>query len=260
MRRRFNYTGRRKILHSEVRIGLSRDAGGAPTFEASFDLSRLELPPTAMIFVEAYHQTQVMRFPYGTVQHPVTPADRRLVDLDEGEGIHFRIKVCDPSNLSLLLAEAKEISPLDADEALENRISLLSLAASSTLGQEVWRLHLPDGKPILYYNDQLPNGKNFVTSHPAFHSLVFPCIMRLVLTHILIHEGYEPEEEELPGWMTDWLRFAQRYPGVEPPPTDRGTDADEGPLLEWIERAVSAFTNHDRCLERLQHHLEERQP
>ncbi|HUQ69268.1 MAG TPA: hypothetical protein VM165_07095, partial [Planctomycetaceae bacterium] len=106
MRRRFNYTGRRKILHSEVRIGLSRDHSGMLTFNASLDLARLELPDTALIFVEAYHRTQVMRFSFGTVRLPAAPADSRLTELADGEAIHFRVKVCDPDNPSLLLAEA----------------------------------------------------------------------------------------------------------------------------------------------------------
>ena len=64
MNRRFNYTGRIRIRRKDLTICL-REQDGILSFDA--DLSALvdyELPPESFVFVEAYRQTNWMRFPF----------------------------------------------------------------------------------------------------------------------------------------------------------------------------------------------------
>ncbi len=67
MRRRFNYTGRQKIKHSEARIAIAPPDAGPASFDVALNLSRLQLPAHAPVWIEAYYRTQFMRFPFGTV-------------------------------------------------------------------------------------------------------------------------------------------------------------------------------------------------
>ena len=65
MIRRFNYTDRLRIRRSDVRIVL-RDENGKLEFDADLRaLADYDLPPDSLVFIEAYRQTNWMRFPFG---------------------------------------------------------------------------------------------------------------------------------------------------------------------------------------------------
>ena len=78
MIRKFNYTGRKKIKRSNVRIDLTRDDGGRRFFNIGLQFDDLELPPDAKVYVEAYHRFGYQRYDFGTVGQLVIPADRCL--------------------------------------------------------------------------------------------------------------------------------------------------------------------------------------
>lgn len=64
--RRFNYTGRKRILHSQVAITLHEtDDGAAPTFTAELNLDSLELPPDARLMIVSSRNRAAMWFPLG---------------------------------------------------------------------------------------------------------------------------------------------------------------------------------------------------
>ena len=66
MIRKFNYTGRKKIRRSDVRIDLLRDDDNRRYFNISLHLADLELPETARVYVEAYHRSGYQRYDFGT--------------------------------------------------------------------------------------------------------------------------------------------------------------------------------------------------
>src|SRR5437879_6032568 len=86
MIRRLHYTGRIRIHRTDVRL-VSREDQGAVSFDAELRLGEYDLPPEALVFIEAYRQTNWMRFPFGTAGaiQPPAPEQRRLREFDSVE-------------------------------------------------------------------------------------------------------------------------------------------------------------------------------
>src|SRR3989442_1117841 len=93
MIRRINYTGRRRISRDDVKIVLYESNGSPAKFDAKLELASYGLPDDAIIFVEAYRQTFLMRFNFGTVSKIEQPSDHFLAEFESPEGILFRVKV-----------------------------------------------------------------------------------------------------------------------------------------------------------------------
>ncbi len=235
MIRRLNYTGRIKIHRNDVRLATC-EVDGCWRFDADVRLKDYELPAEALVFVEAYRQTTWMRFPFGTVasiQAPL-PEKRRLSEFDSAEGIRFRVKVTQPKDQHILLAAADRI-PLGKPEDYANKESLLPVVPDQ-LGDELWRVDLDDDPRLLVNQSAASDWRQFALS-PVFVSLVYPAVLRQVLTAVL-GEGHRDVEDDA-DWRSKWLRFATLLPGVDPaPPSDEeGIDA----ALRWIDDAVAAF-------------------
>src|SRR5580700_84263 len=115
--KRFNFTARQQIMRSDVGIVLQNSESGPGGFNASFDLGAYDFPPDARVFVEAYRQTILMRFNFGTVSAPTSPTDMSLVDFPSTDEILFRIRVTAASERpGVLLGEVDRIRPRTQDE------------------------------------------------------------------------------------------------------------------------------------------------
>src|SRR5437016_2570906 len=103
---RLNYTGRKRLNRKDVQILLLEPSGGPLSFEAKLKLAEYKFPADALVFVEAYRQTQWMRFTFGKVGAVVPPVDRRLTEFDSPDGILFRVRVTSSSDREgVMLAE-----------------------------------------------------------------------------------------------------------------------------------------------------------
>src|SRR5687767_8442029 len=98
MIRRFNYTGRKRINRSDVKFTLQPADDVHFMFDATLNLAKHELPPEAVVWVEAYRQTRLMRFDFGTIARPQQPANRKLTEFDTSDAILFRVKVTSTSD------------------------------------------------------------------------------------------------------------------------------------------------------------------
>jgi hypothetical protein len=79
MIRKINFTGRKKIKRTNVRVDILRDAEGRRLFNLHLDLSDLSrLPSNAHIYAEAYHRTGYQRYDFGSLSTQKSPEDRRL--------------------------------------------------------------------------------------------------------------------------------------------------------------------------------------
>lgn len=230
--RRINYTHRKRIAHAEVEIRLACGSDGIDSFDCHLDLSSHGFPADARVFVEAYRQTTLMRFGWGTVSVPAPPLDRRLAQFESSDEILFRVRVTSATGKAgLLLGEAEKIRPRHPDEEPDKRLPLLPIAPED-LDEEVWRLDF-EGEVCLRINSRLPDWKQTARSD-VFRALVFPAAMRQVLERILKAESYVTTDDPN-DWRSLWLRFAAALPGSSPPPrTQDGFD-------DWIENAVAAF-------------------
>lgn len=233
--RTLNYTNRQRIRRKDARITIHEDKSGN-IFDASLRLSDYTLPGDAHVFVEAYRQTQYMRFDFGQIGEIRIPDDRLLRDFDSAEGVLFRVKVVtatDPHGL--LLAEADQIRPRKSTDEDENRIPLLPVVPDDNMGDEIWRLEFDGQETLLKVNSEFGDWQALARD-PVFLALVYPSVFRSVLWRILIHEKHR-DTEDGDDWCSRWLRFAISLPGVGDPPAENGEDR----IDDWIDTAASVF-------------------
>jgi hypothetical protein len=248
MIRKFNYTGRKRIPRSKVNIEIVPGMNGPTTFEASIDLTGLNLPKSADVFVEAYRRSFFKRFHFGTVSRITPPADRSLIDLDPRALAMFRVKVVEAASKGRILAVADKIIPRRAEEELANKICLLPVDFVD-LGQSIWRLDLAGDWPSLQLNIQIDNIREIARSDTHFLSLVYPEVVRQILHKIIVEEDHTDPETDPDEWMSQWLIFASLLGVKQLPPS-----GDSEPILQdklkWIDDTVEAFGSSNKILEK----------
>lgn len=234
--RTFNYTERKRILREDAKITIREDKNGY-FFDVDLSLKEYNLPAEASIYIEAYRQTQYMRFNFGQVGRLRYPEDRKLTIFSSTEGVLFRVKVvADSTPRGLLLAEADQIHPRKLTDDDDSRIPLLPVTNES-LGDDIWRLEFEGDQTILKVNSNLGEWR-ILARDPMFVSLVYPAVFRLILIRILVQEKHH-DTEDLDDWRSRWLRFAISLPGVCAIPDEKGIELDD-----WIDDTVAAFSRH----------------
>jgi hypothetical protein len=239
--RRLNYTARQRIAREDADIVL-RGEGTEARFDAHLQLAGYHFPPDARVFVEAYRQTMLMRFDFGTVSAPAPPEERALTEFPSADEVLFRVKVTATSvRPGVLLGEADQLRPREPEQKPERRVPLLPVVPDD-LGDEIWRVDFGD-RTSLVVSKNLHDWKQTAASH-LFRALVFPAAMRQILERILLVERYT-ETDDPHSWQSQWLQFAAQIPGSGALPV-RGTSDD---FDEWIENAVGAFARLYRMRE-----------
>jgi len=236
MIRRFNYTDRKRI--ENVSIALD-DSTNPVSFNACFDLDPYVLEPAARVFVDVYRGTSFMRFDFGTVERIVPPADRRLSEI---EGVHlsrFRVKVVDDDDSGRLLAATATLSP---DKPRQNEAEPLLPLHQTDLGNQIWKLHFGDEGVELQLNGRIEGIDGIAKNDQGFRSLVFPAVVREVLTYVIfVRKEEEADDDEESPW-SKWLKFVSTfYPEKYPGPYTEKEEGREEEFLEWIDEAVEAF-------------------
>ena len=233
MIRRFNYTGRLRIRQNAVRISLIQDNSSPPRFNADLDLSQLDLPPTAQVYLEAYRQSLYERFAWGTVARPSPEGPTVLTRVESLDRIYFRLKIVDESTgQGLILAQADRIS-VDASSTEPTGLLPVKLV---DLGDQIWRVEFEPEEPWLYLNSKIDGVKDRAQSDPIFAALVFPQILREVLGYIARY-SLQPDDEAQ--WVADWQLFAESL-------SDEKRPTEDDQMLQWIESAVSSFAETHR--------------
>ena len=247
MKRRFNYTQRRRIPKSQIAIAwIEPEKNSEPLrFDGELNLELdPPLPPEAEVFLEAYSGPVSTRFPCGTVANPTLPKDRSLTDFAPGQRPLIRVKVTSPSDpLKKLLARADSISPKSPDEAKTGRKSILPVELMD-LGDQVWRVNMEDpDQPILQLNKSInePHDISTLAKGGDFLGLVYPAVIWEILSSLLHPDSVTDENHP-------WLEFSARMAACQQPDQD---DFDEGQSEEfarerriWIEKAVAGFATH----------------
>jgi len=245
MIRRFNYTKREKISRKDIKITLQID-GEKIWFEADLsELKSYDLPPDSPIFVEAYRQTNWVRFDFGKINSITPPNVCDISSFGTYEGILFRVKVTD-SEKGKLLAEADQI-PCVLPEEKDSPLEPLLKIRPQNLGAEIYRIDYSDERngPILLINSYAGNYER-IGRNPAFDSLVYPAVLREVLRMILYVED-QFEITDRSDWRSRWLIFAKSFPGSGKMPENKD-DKDE--CNEWIDKVVSAFCKKVKTFEK----------
>ena len=235
-----NYTGRKRLASDDVAIGLYNESTPL-TFEVTrLSLDRHKLPSDALVRLEAYHRTIYARFGLGTVSEPVLPGKQPLPQFSIPDGIRFRVKVTSVTEpgKGQLLATGTGIAPSWLDGGKE---SLLPVKPDDTLGQEVYRLSFDDGV-VLLINDKIEQWRE-VPRDPAFMALVYPSVLRMLLSRILLYQG-QSEDDIDEDWPEQWLEFTKSNLGMDDPPQLESEGIES--VCQWIDRAVSSFCGKNR--------------
>ena len=248
MIRKFNYTGRKEIPASSVKIYFE-DVKHIPyTFNAEINLDSLKLPGNADVFIEAYDTSSYMRFPFGKVAEIIPPAahDRRLTDIHSTDAVMFRIKIIDNSGThGKILAWATSIATTEIKMTNSKKVSILPVGYKD-LDQEIWRLEIED-RPILFINkDLIQFGiREVVRNDNCFISLVYPAVVREILTHIFFIENiFDTDGND---WMHNWLKFITSIQGItdipKPEYDDNNRILNKEQFIEWINLdAIPSFS------------------
>jgi len=243
MIRKFNYTGRKKIKRSNVRIDLLRDEEEMRYFNISLHLEDLNLLDNAHIYVEAYHRSGYQRFDFGTVGQIVRPPDRRLNRFSDKVIPLFRVKIVDRTSAhGRILAAVDKIRPESIDAAPAGSQSLLYVEYDD-LGHVIWQLDLDGDWPVLKLNHRIEEISLIARSDNRFLPLVYPETLRQILTRILVEDEHtDPDCDD--DWPSLWLKLACSLPGMALPP-----QSDKSAQKDWIEKAVEAFSSNAKMLE-----------
>jgi hypothetical protein len=244
MIRSLNFTNRKKIDRSCVRVKLLASSGEVPTFDAEINLGGLGLPPQAEVYMEAYYKSSYMRFPYGQVDGIVPPTDRRLTDIQSRSVVFFRLKVVDPSTKhGRILAVIDRISPRQSENEPMEKDCILPVDYRD-LGEQIFKLEFEDvgGSPVLVVNERLGDTpiSHIVKSDDQFFCLVYPQVVREIMNNIFFGENsdeYDPDDDS-ETWQSKWMRYMMSL-GVGQPP--HGESVEDGDKQAWIDDAVDAF-------------------
>lgn len=243
MKRRLNFTDRKRIPLERISLNLIEHEGRRG-FDAKFNLDGLGLPEQAAVYVEAYHKTDYIRFPFGTVAQPTRPPSTDLGSLGRIDNMLFRIKVVDESRAKgLIKAVADRIRPVT-----HTKVRPILPVEFRDLGSQIWRLSFDGGEPILEFNSAIPFIRERAKADYRLFFYVYPAVLREILVQMIVVDGIsDPDDAE--EWEKDWLDFARHY-GGEPPevlnPQDNAFDEVE--VRKWIETVVTEFctAHHDK--------------
>ena len=235
MKRRLNYTDRKRIMQTMVSIRLNRDdQGQVESFGANIDIDELALPGSAKVFIEAYYRTEQKRYSFGTVEKIERPKSTSLSELAYGENLKFRLLVIGDNGK--ILAAADRIKP----EGMLDE-SILPVVFEP-LEQQVWKLQYggDDGAPILKLNSAIPEIKN-IARKPVFIFHIYPSVLREVLTHLVFIDMLTDQNEPDVDWQEKWLKFAAALVTETPNLCVASRDFDGDAVEDWIEEVVQEF-------------------
>ena len=236
MLRRFNSTGRQKILneHAAVRIR-APDDNNARSFELTLDLSSYQFDPEAQVRIVAWRSNVGERWDLGVAGQlsPGAQISKRMHEVPDTS--QFRVVVAAGDGSGMLLGATVAIKPKMPVE------SLIALRPDD-LGEEVWRVSFgDDDMPELLVNNKIEMMSEIVRSDAAFRALVMPQVLRTVLTQIMFVLGGDSDDNEEP-WYLGWFHLAQSLlPGEIPKIADHDDSSQQAAAQAWIEQVVHAF-------------------
>lgn len=233
--KRFNYTGRKKILREDIKIRLQGDFHEKPIIDVAINLSDYGFPASGIVFLEPQWKTRFMRICLDGVSSSVRRNGITLDQFDDAEDLDFRVKIIDEKE-GQLLGIAENIKPHNKDDELDqNQKSILPVSSVDLSADGVlWRIDYPDQKAILQIERELGSRDQVVRSL-LFKGFILPAAMRQILLRIL-SEDWDETLSDYQELATRWLLFAKQI-GAGLPDKEYLKDNPDG-REEWVENAV----------------------
>ena len=222
MKKRINFTGRKKLASEHIDIRINRQKGQPyASFVATFDPALTNgLDKDAKVYVEPYAISSSMRFDFGTVSNPQMPADTMLSQLDRDDSFLFRIKVVDESGqVGRILADANGIRPKDVQDDGEAKKSLFPVHWVD-LGELIWRVDYDQNTgPVLQLTTKVNELPNRLKNDPLLQGCIYSQALRDVLWILVKDNDFDDDAE----WVKNWRAFVLKLTGInleENPPED----------------------------------------
>lgn len=239
MKRRFNYTDRKRITRDRISINVSRTDHTLESFDASINLENMGLPDLAELYIEVRHYTELMRYDFGKIGETTCPDDTSLSHLAHHEDLKFRVLVVDESHeQGLILALADRIRP----SGIIIKHSILPVEFRD-LGRQIWKIEYGGDDPVLVLNDRVPNIHNIARTDVRFHLYVYPAVIRDIFKHMFLVDGVIDLDEPPQEWHRKWLAFARMFL-----PDDAWTQLqvqddcfDPVDIIDWVDVLVEEF-------------------
>lgn len=232
--KRLNFTNRSKLTRDQANVLVH--PGNPATFTAELNLLHLpESAGSARVFVEAYHRTTRMRFPFGTVAHITPPSllESRLTEFPDWKEVSFRVKVTDVGDSpGRIIAWANNIHPKGPDDDQQNDLVRWKDADLNGL---LWDIEFDDKGPVVLVEKTVGHGS--IGQDFRFIAVAYPEILRRSLVQALLVEKIPSDDSE--HWFCAWTQgYLKGQLGLPSVPEDVD---DIEPRREWIEQAVNAF-------------------
>jgi hypothetical protein len=236
MKKRINFTGRKKLASEHLDIRINRPDGQRyATFAATLDPALTKgLEKDAKVYVEPYAVSSSMRFDFGTVSNPQVPSDTALSQLDRDDSFLFRIKVVDESGqVGRILADANGIRPKDSQAEGISRKALFPVHWLD-LGELIWRVDYNQHTgPALQLTTKVSDFPNRLKQDALLQGTIYPQAFREVLWILLKQNDFDDEAE----WVKNWREFIKKLIGTD---FDELSSEDED-LESVVEDTVRLF-------------------
>lgn len=240
MKKRLNFTGRRKLASEHIEIRIEKPQGQRyASFAAKFDPAMTKgLDENARIYVEPYAVSSSMRFDFGTVAAPKTPVDTLLSELDREDSFLFRIKVVDKSGtVGRILADANGIRPKESNDDGIAKKSLFPVHWID-LDERVWRVEYDQSSgPVLQLSTKIPDLPTKIKHDPLIQGCIFPQALREVVRILIDPDASFDDDAE---WVKNWREFVLNL---------MGTDISEDPFNDdqdrsnFVDDAMKTYAN-----------------
>jgi hypothetical protein len=226
--------------------------GSPRSFDARIDLTGCDLPGEAEVIVEAgcAGSNVIPRFAWGTVNELMPPANRILSGLF-GENVFFSLKVIDRrQQFGRILGLAEHIRPVKGGKKTPTGRRGILPIESADLGPEPWKLDFRTEDVYLLINSRVPDLKDRMRHDAGVFGLVYPVVVRQILSSALKTEFEDDEASE--HWASQWLNFGTKLHsgGVKPPSHESEADREE-----WVNDIVESFCRKHDLLQKLSQKL-----
>lgn len=229
--KRFNYTGRKKILREDVKVRLNGNFTEKPVIDVSISLRGYHFPTDSKVYIEPQSKTRFMRIDLGEVSQVIRRNQIPLDGFDDAEELDFRLKVVEESK-GILLGLVENIKPYDKDDKLDpNQQSILPVVSTDLSSDGVlWKVEFSDQKAVLQIEREL-GSKDQVVRSLMFKGFVLPAAMRQILVKVVADSDWDETLSEPEELATKWLTFCEQLGAGLPNKEDESHEA-------WIDGAV----------------------
>jgi hypothetical protein len=240
MKKRLNYTNRKKISHAgsdpEVRISLRHEGNAPHDLIAAVSLRpRVGFPEDSKLILEATYGPYRERYDLGKT--PDTRKEyRELLKHIPPDAAAFKFKIVDVDGI--LLARSSRMKPEKSGDSGNEHPTDGFVSVQSVDMDSVWRLRLEDGAlPVLEVNKEL-DVKSRLNTDPALKAAIFPAALREILNKYLVCSG-----EDDP-WYVTIFDFAQSLVSEEYSeiPNEKGFELGASEKNKWIDAVIDRYT------------------